>query len=53
MKGVPMVLFGGAVGKALHEGNGIGKKVFYAALAVVLAYVVVPFFLNTGGTTSS
>jgi peptidoglycan/LPS O-acetylase OafA/YrhL len=49
MKGVPMVLFGGAVGKALHEGNGIGKKVFYAALAVVLAYVVVPFFLGTGG----
>jgi peptidoglycan/LPS O-acetylase OafA/YrhL len=49
MKGIPMVLFGGAVGKALHEGKEMGRKTFYAALAVVLAYVVVPFFLNTGG----
>ncbi len=49
MKGVPMILFGGAVGKALHEGKRIGKKTFGAALAVVLAYAVAPFFLGTGG----
>jgi len=53
MKGVPMVLFGGAVGKALHEGKRIGKRTFGAALAVVLAYAIVPFFLGTGGSTSS
>jgi len=50
MKGIPMVLFGGAVCKALHDGKGIGGKIYYASAAVVLAYIVVPIFLGTGGS---
>lgn len=49
MKGIPMVLFGAAVCKALRGGNKIGKVLYYTSMAVALAYIVVPTFLGTGG----